>query len=65
MEFLKLCDDIGSQRVALDLIDAGRKTEATGLPADNDWPEWTASGMNSAVAYLKRFCLTLARRPDE
>ena len=55
MAFLKLCDAIGSQRAALDLIDAGRQAGATtGLPAHNDWPAWTAPGMNAAVAYLKR-----------
>ena len=53
MEFLKLCDAIGSQKAALDLIDAGRQTGATGLPTHNDWPAWTAPGMNAAVAYLK------------
>ena len=54
MAFLQLCDAIGSQRAALDLIDAGRQTGATGLPKHDDWPAWTAAGMNAAVRYLKR-----------
>ena len=55
MAFLKLCDEIGSQRAALDLLETGRQTGATGLPAHNDWTEWTAPCMNAAVRYLKLY----------
>ena len=54
MAFLKLCDvRFGSQRAALNLINAGRKAGAPGLPDRDYWPRWTAPEMNAAVAYLK------------
>ena len=51
--FLALCDAYGSQQLAVHIVAAGRTSGVAGLPARNDWPEWNAVEMRTAVEYLE------------
>ncbi len=51
--FLVLCDAYGSQQLAIHIVAAGRTSGVAGLPATNDWPQWNASEMRSAVEHLE------------
>ena len=52
--FLTLCNEQGSQRLAVRLVAVGRSTGAPGLPASDDWTAWDAAEMRAAVDYLER-----------
>ena len=52
--FLAVCDQHGSQRLAVRLVAVGRGTGISGLPASDDWTTWDADEMRAAVEYLKR-----------
>ena len=51
--FLRLCDAYGAQRLAVHIVSAGRAAGVPGLPATDDWAEWSAKEMRAAVKYLE------------
>ena len=53
MMFLALCDRYGSHEAAVAAVSRGRRAGVAGLPARDDWPEWTAAQMRAAVEYLQ------------
>ena len=53
-QFLLLCEQYGSQRLAVRIVAVGRDTGVTGLPTSNDWTSWDAREMRAAVEYLRR-----------
>ena len=52
--FLALCQEFGSQRLAVRLVASGRNAGVSGLPASDDWTAWNAEEMRAAVEYLQR-----------
>ena len=52
--FLALCEQYGSQRLAVQVVAVGRSTGVEGLPASDDWNTWDAGEMQAAVDYLRR-----------
>ena len=52
--FLSLCQDYGSERLAVRVVASGRNAGAAELPATDDWTEWDADQMRVAVNYLER-----------
>ena len=52
--FLALCEQYGSQRLAVQVVAVGRSTGVEGLPASDDWNTWDAGEMQTAVDYLRR-----------
>ena len=52
--FLAVCEEHGSQRLAVRLVAAGRSTGIPGLPASDDWTAWDVDEMRTAVDYLER-----------
>ena len=52
--FLDLCEEYGSERLAVRLVVVGRSTGLLTLPASDDWTTWTADEMREAVEYLER-----------
>ena len=52
--FLALCEQHGSQRLAVRLVAVGRGTGVSRLPASDDWTEWDADEMRAAVDHLER-----------
>ena len=52
--FLAVCEDYGSQRLAVRLVASGRNTGVPGLPETDDWTAWDADQMRAAVDYLQR-----------
>ena len=50
--FLALCEQYGSQRLAVQVVAVGRSTGVEGLPASDDWNTWDAGEMQAAVDYL-------------
>ena len=52
--FLALCEQYGSQRLAVQVVAVGRSTGVEGLPASDDWTTWDADEMRAAVDYLQR-----------
>ena len=52
--FLVLCEQYGSQRLAVQIVAVGRSTGVEGLPASDDWNTWDAGEMQAAVDYLRR-----------
>ena len=53
-QFLRLCQQYGSQRLAVRIVAVGRDTGMAGLPASDDWTTWDAHEMRAAVDYLRR-----------
>ena len=53
MRFLALCEQHGSQRLAIRLVAVGRRAGVSGLPASDDWASWNADQMLAAVDYLE------------
>ncbi len=51
--FLILCEQYGSERLAVQVVAVGRSTGVTGLPANDDWTTWDAVEMQAAVDYLE------------
>ena len=49
--FLALCQEFGSQRLAVRLVASGRNAGVSGLPASDDWTAWNADEMWAAVEY--------------
>ena len=52
--FLAVCEEHGSQRLAVRLVAAGRSTGIPGLPSSDDWTAWDVDEMRTAVDYLER-----------
>ena len=52
--FLALCEQYGSQRLAVQVVAVGRSTGVEGLPASDDWTTWDGDEMRAAVDYLER-----------
>ena len=55
--FLAVCEEHGSQRLAVRLVAAGRSTGISGLPASDDWTAWDGDEMRAAVDYLERMLI--------
>ena len=52
--FLTLCQEHGSEQLAVSMVAAGRTTGVSGLPESDDWTAWDADEMRAAVEYLER-----------
>ena len=52
--FLVLCQELGSQRLAVRMVAVGRSTGVSGLPKSDDWTAWDAEEMRAAVEYLEQ-----------
>ena len=53
-KFLALCQEYGSERLAVQIVAAGRSAGAPGLPESNDWADWNAEELRAAVEHLQR-----------
>ena len=53
-KFLVLCQQYGSEKLAVSIVAAGRSTGVPGLPQNNDWTAWNAEEMRAAVEHLQR-----------
>ncbi len=51
--FLALCQQYGSEQLAVSIIAAGRSAGVSGLPQGNDWTAWNADQMRAAVEHLQ------------
>ena len=51
--FLVLCQQYGSEQLAVRIVAAGRSTGVPGLPQSNDWTAWNADQMRAAVEHLQ------------
>ena len=51
--FPALCEDHGSERLAVRLVAVGRNTGVPGLPAGDDWTAWNADGLRAAVDFVE------------
>ena len=52
-QLLQLCEEYGSQHLAVKVVAVGRDTGVSGLPARDDWTAWDAAEMRAAVEYLR------------
>ena len=52
-QFLRLCEDYGSQRLVVRIVAVGRDTGVSGLPASDGWTTWDRNEMRAAVDYLR------------
>lgn len=52
--FLELCQQHGSEQLAVSIVGAGRSTGLPGLPQSDDWTAWNADEMRAAVEHLRR-----------
>ncbi len=52
--FLALCQEPGSQRLAVRMVAFGRSAGVSGLPKSDDWTAWDAEEMRAAVEYLEQ-----------
>ena len=52
--FLAVCQNYGSERLAVGVVASGRNAGAAGLPDTDDWTAWDADQMRAAVDYLER-----------
>lgn len=52
--FLALCQQHGSERLAVRMVAVGRSTGVAGLPESDEWTAWDAVEMRAAVEYLER-----------
>ena len=53
-KFLALCEQYGSERLAVKIVIAGRSAGVAGLPEHDDWTAWNADEMRAAVEHLQR-----------
>ena len=51
---LALCQEHGSERLAVRIVRASRSSGVPGLPQSDDWTAWDAGQMRAAVDYLER-----------
>ena len=54
VRFLALCQQYGSEQLAVSIVAAGRSAGAPGLPQSNDWTAWNAGEMRAAIEHLQR-----------
>ena len=52
-KFLQLCQQYGSEQLAVGIVAVGRGTGVQGLPESNDWMAWNADEMRAAVEHLQ------------
>ena len=52
-KFLELCQQYGSEQLAVRIVAAGRSTGVPGLPQSSDWTAWNADEMRAAVEHLQ------------
>ena len=52
-KFLELCQQCGSEQLAVRIVAAGRSTGVPGLPQSKDWTAWNADEMRAAVEHLQ------------
>ena len=52
--FLAVCQQHGSERLAVSIVAAGRSAGVPRLPQSNDWTAWNADEMRAAVEHLQR-----------
>ena len=52
--FLALCQQYGSEQLAVSIVAAGRSAGVPGLPQGNDWTTWNAGEMRAATEHLQR-----------
>ena len=52
-KFLKLCQQHGSEQLAVRIVAAARSTGMPGLPQSNDWTAWNGDEMRAAVEHLQ------------
>ena len=55
-KFLVLCQQYGSERLAVRIVAAGRSAGMSGLPQSDDWTAWNADEMRAAVEHLQHKC---------
>lgn len=53
-KFLALCQEYGSERLAVQIVAAGRSAGAAGMPKNNAWTDWIADEMRASVEHLQR-----------
>ena len=53
-KFLALCQQHGSERLAVSIVAAGRSAGVQHLPQTNDRTAWNADEMRAAVEHLQR-----------
>ena len=53
-KFLTLCQQYGTERLAVKVVIAGRSAGVPGLPDNDDWTVWNADEMRAAVEHLQR-----------
>ena len=53
-KFLSLCEQYGSERLAVRIVIAGHSAGVPGLPDNDDWTAWNADEMRAAVEHLQR-----------
>ena len=53
-KFLALCEQYGSERLAVGIVAAGCSAGVPGLPHSDDWTAWNADEMRAAVEHLRR-----------
>ena len=51
--FLALCQQYGSERLAVRVVAAGRSAGAPGLPQSDDSTAWNAAEMRAAIEHLQ------------
>ena len=54
VRFLALCQQYGSEQLAVSIVAAGRSAGAPRLPQSNDWTAWNAGEMRAAIEHLQR-----------
>ena len=53
-KFLALCQQHGSERLAVSIVAAGRSAGVPRLPQSNEWKAWNADEMRAAAEHLQR-----------
>lgn len=53
-KFLALCEQYGSERLAIRIVAAGRSAGVPGLPDNDDSKTWNADEMRAAIEHLRR-----------
>ena len=53
-KFLAVCEQYGSERLAVRIVIAGRSAGVPGLPEDDNWMAWNAGEIRAAVELLQR-----------
>ncbi len=51
---MALCEQDGSERLAVKIVSAGRSAGVSGLTENDDWTAWNADEIRAAVEHLQR-----------